>query len=206
MKKIFFLFSLVLICACSPKVFKHKWTNEVAPEKFKTRFETTKGPFEIEITRISSPLAVDRFYQLVKHQYFNNALFYRVNPGFVAQFGSSDSISQKQWNAVRVPDEEVIQGNNKGALSFARSGKETRTTDLFINLEDNNRLDTINYNGVKGFPAFGKVTKGMSVVESLYSGYADTTMSDFNLMYKNRTEFLKKFPKLEVIQKVYLID
>lgn len=195
-----------LVFGCSPKTFNIKWTKEIAPENFTTRFETSKGNFDIVVERSLSPKAADRFYQLVKHNFFNNSLFYRVNPGFVAQFGGNDSIAYKKWNSVTVPDEVVKQGNTKGTFSFARGGKGTRTSDLFINLRDNSRLDTLFYNEVRGFPSFGKVTNGMEVVEKLYSGYSDKTMDHFDLMLTNREEFLKKFPDLDVIEKAYLVD
>ena len=197
---------IVFTFGCSPKTFNIKWTKEIAPENFTTRFETSKGNFDIAVERRLSPKAADRFYQLVKHNFFNNSLFYRVNPGFVAQFGGNDSIAYKKWNSVKVSDEQVKQGNTKGTFSFARGGKGTRTSDLFINLGNNSRLDTIFYNEVRGFPSFGKVTNGMEVVEKLYSGYSDTTMEHFDLMMINRAEFLKKFPDLDVIEKAYLVD
>ena len=90
-------------------------------------------------------------------------------------------------------------------MSFGRGGKETRTTDLFINLRDNSRLDTLFYIGVKGFPTFGEVVNGMQVVDSLHNGYADTTMANLDLMYEDKAAFLKKYPKLDMITKVYLI-
>jgi len=197
---------IVLTFGCSPKTFNIKWTKEIAPENFTTRFETSKGNFDIALERSLSPKAADRFYQLVKHKFFDNSLFYRVNPGFVAQFGGNDSVAYKKWNSVTVPDEVVKQGNTKGTFSFARGGKGTRTSDLFINLGNNSRLDTLFYNEVRGFPSFGKVTSGMEVVEKLYSGYSDSTMEHFDLMITNRQEFLKKFPDLDVIEKVYLVD
>lgn len=200
------LISIILFIGCSPKLFKKSWANEIAPENYNTRFETSKGIFDIEVNRKLSPRAADRFYQLVKHHYFDDGIFYRVNPGFVAQFGNSDTLTSNALSIIAVQDEPVIQGNDKGTLSFGRGGKESRSTDLFINLENNNRLDTLNYNEVKGFPTFGKVTKGMEIVESLYSGYADTTMDSLNLMYDNRKEFLKLFSQLDIIQKVYLIE
>jgi homoserine O-acetyltransferase len=200
------LIVFLLTLGCSPKTFNIKWTKEIAPENFTTRFETSKGNFDIAVERKLSPKAADRFYQLVKHKFFDNSLVYRVNPGFVAQFGGNDSIAYKKWNLVKVPDEEVKQGNTKGTFSFARGGKGTRTSDLFINLGDNSRLDTLFYNEVRGFPSFGKVTTGMEVVEELFSGYSDSTMEHFDLMMTNREAFLKKFPELDVIEKVFLVD
>jgi homoserine O-acetyltransferase len=196
---------LMLFLGCSTSKFKSSWTKTTAPQTFTTKFETSKGDFVVEVERKLSPKAVDRFYQLVKTRYFDNILFYRVNPGFVAQFGSNDSIIYNGWSRFKVRDEPVLQGNNKGTLSFARDGKDSRGTDLFINLKDNNRLDTLHYNDVTGFPTFGKVTSGMEVLEALYSGYADTTMNDFDLMLKNLNAFIKKYPKLDTIYKVSFI-
>ena len=196
---------LILFSACSTPKFKSSWTKIEAPESFTTKFETSKGDFLVKVERKLSPKAVDRFYQLVKTKYFNNILFYRVNPGFVAQFGGNDSLIYTSWNRYKIPDEPVLQGNDKGTLSFARGGKESRGTDLFINLRDNNRLDTLHYNDVTGFPTFGIVTKGMEVLEALYSGYADTTMNNLALMQKDLNAFIKKYPKLDTIYKVEFI-
>lgn len=204
-KKIIIALLIVSFIGCSPAIFKSKWAKEIAPESYTVRFETTKGNFDIKVTRKFSPKAADRFYQLVKYRYFNNGIFYRVNPGFVAQFGGTDSTKYNRWNTIKVPDEKVLQANKRGTLSFGRGGKETRTTDLFINLSDNFRLDTLFYNNVKGFPTFGEVVNGMQVVDSLYSGYADTPMSTLDLMYEDKPAFLKKYPKLDLIEKIYLV-
>ncbi|GMN07640.1 hypothetical protein MTsPCn5_30290 [Croceitalea sp. MTPC5] len=201
-----FIIILTLIAACSGSKFKSSWPKTTAPETFLTRFETSQGNFEVQVERKLSPKAVDRFYQLVKTRYFDNILFYRVNPGFVAQFGGNDSVIYNGWNRYKIPDEPVLQGNAKGTLSFARGGKESRGTDLFINLRNNHRLDTLNYIGVTGFPTFGKVISGMDVLEALYDGYADTTMTNLDLMYNDLDAFIKKYPKLDTIYRVRFIE
>jgi len=203
-KQIFILLALILF-GCADSDFKKEWTDEKAPETFTATFETTKGAFGIEVKRKWSPKAADRFYQLIKHGYYDNAIFYRVVPGFVAQFGNTDTLKMKQWRSVKIPDEAVVQRNTKGSVSFARSGKESRDLELFINLNDNPVLDTLNFEGVKGFPAIGNVTKGMAVVSQLYSGYGEATMNDGNL-YVNRTLFYQSWPKLDLIKKAYLIQ
>ena len=202
MKKFSFLILVLLLANCSPRSFTKRWTKDSAPDTFGVVFETSKGTFEVEVSRNLSPKAADRFYQLVKHNYFDNQLFYRVNPGFVAQFGSSDKKMIDHWSSIEVPDEAVVQGNEKGTLSFGRGGPNSRTTELYLNLSDNHRLDTIFYNDVKGFPTFGKVKKGMHIVEALYSGYADTTMDTLHLMYTDRERFLTLFPKLDTLHHV----
>lgn len=75
---------------------------------------------------------------------------------------------------------------------------------MFINLKDNKRLDTVAFNRVKGFPTLGKVTKGMEVVEKLFSGYGNETMKVYDTLAVKRKEFMKKFPKLDSIKRAYL--
>lgn len=205
MNKLIALFSLICIAGCSPKPFQSAWIKEKAPAVFTARFETSKGDFEIEVTREWSPLAADRFYQLVRHRYFTNTLFYRVVPDFVVQFGNTDTTITHRWSKYKIPDEPVVKGNLKGTLSYARAGKETRGTDLFINLKDNPRLDTIRTSGVTGFPAFGTVIKGMETVESLYGGYGNKTLQVYDSLSADRTRYLQMFPKLDSIKRAYIL-
>jgi cyclophilin family peptidyl-prolyl cis-trans isomerase len=200
----FFTFSL-LLTSCARSVFKEKWLKEEAPPAYVARFETTKGVFDVEVFREWSPLAADRFYQTVKHRFYNNTIFYRVVPNFVVQWGNTDTTVFKKWASYKLPDEPVKQSNLKGYMSYARSGKETRGSTMFINLFDNKRLDTIMAGGVKGYPPIGKVIKGMEVVDSLYSGYGGATMSKYDTLQKYPELFMKQFPKLDKIQKAYLI-
>jgi len=205
MRLIFLILAVFIFSSCSKPFFSEKWTKDTAPETFLARFETTKGNFDIEIKRELSPAGADRLYQLVKHGFFDSVVFYRVVPKFVAQFGSSDTALEKAWSKYKLPDEEVKASNVRGTISYARGGKETRGTVLFINLVDNPRLDTINYNGVKGFPVLGKVVEGMNTVDSLYNGYVGTTMNQLDEMYRNKEAFFKKFPKLDVVKKAHLV-
>lgn len=195
----------MLLTSCARSVFKEKWLKEEAPPAYVARFETTKGVFDVEVFREWSPLAADRFYQTVKHRFYNNTMFYRVVPNFVVQWGNTDTTVFKKWASYKLPDEPVKQSNLKGYMSYARSGKETRGSTMFINLVDNKRLDTIMAGGVKGYPPIGKVIKGMEVVDSLYSGYGGATMSKYDTLQKYPELFLKQFPKLDRINKAYLI-
>ena len=205
MKKTLLLASLLFL-GCSKSTFSPNWVKEKSPEVFQARFETSKGDFEIEINRDLSPNAADRIYQQLKHKFYDNILFYRVVPNFVVQFGPLDSTKiVNTWDKFKVKDEIVKGSNVKGAISYARSGPDSRGSHLFINLKDNKRLDTVYYNKVKGFPAFGKVTKGMSVVEQLYSGYSNETMKVFDSLATQRKEFMTRFPKLDSIKKAYII-
>ncbi|MFN3299736.1 MAG: peptidylprolyl isomerase, partial [Sediminibacterium sp.] len=109
------------------------------------------------------------------------------------------------WRPYKLPDEPVVQSNLRGYMSYARSGKETRGSTLFINLNDNPRLDTVVANGVKGYPPFGKVINGMQVVDSLYAGYEGKTMSKLDTLQKYPALFMKQFPQLDKINKAYIL-
>jgi peptidyl-prolyl cis-trans isomerase A (cyclophilin A) len=203
MKNTIILLITILLIGCTKAVYKPKWIHKTAPETFITRFETSKGNFDIQIHRAASPKGVDRFYQLVQHHFFDKTVFYRVVPNFVAQFGIIDSTKTALWKENKIPDEPVLENNLKGAISYARAGKETRHDHLFINLKNNQRLDTVMAGGVRGYPPFGTVIKGMDVVESLYSGYGNETMTKVDSL--NYTQLLQAFPKLDLINRVYIL-
>lgn len=208
MKNIWILIGLFLAIGCSPKTFKTKWTEEEAPETFKARFETTKGNFDIYAEREWSPAGVDRLYQLIKRGFYTDIALYRVVPNFVVQFGiSNDSLLNKQWESVIIPDEEVKKKNLKGTISFARAGKETRSTQLFINLKSNSPyLDEISGGGVTGFPVVAEVTEGMDVVMEFYDEYGNAPATKQGRIYAKGNEFLKEeYPELDYIVKAYLL-
>lgn len=200
-----FLYVCLILIACSKPAFKSKWLREEAPANFTVRFQTTKGDFDVAVFREWSPLAVDRFYQTVKNRYYNHTVFYRVVPNFVAQWGNNDTAVFKLWEPYKIPDEQVIQSNERGYMSYARSGKETRGSTLYINLRDNKRLDTIVANGVKGYPPIGKVIKGMEVIDSLYSGYGGATMGKLDTLQKYPKLFFQQFPKLDRVIKAHIV-
>lgn len=139
-----------------------------APARFKVRFDTTKGPFVVEVTRTWAPHGADRFYSLVRAGYYDDVAFFRVIGDFMVQFGiHGDPAVNAVWRQARIPDDPVVQSNRRGMLTFATAGPDTRTTQIFINFKDNTGLDA------QGFAPFGSVVEGLSVVDSLYSGYGE---------------------------------
>lgn len=141
---------------------------EKSPDEYRVKFETSKGDCVIEVHRDWAPFGADRFYELVKSGFFDDARFFRVLKGFVVQFGlNKDPAVSAKWRAMQLVDDPVKESNRRGAVTYARSGPNTRTTQVFINLEDNRRLDA------DGFAPFGRVVEGMDVVESLYGGYGE---------------------------------
>jgi peptidyl-prolyl cis-trans isomerase A (cyclophilin A) len=154
--------------AAGPSLLNPSSFNEKAPATFKAKFMTTKGDFVVEVTRAWAPLGADRFYNLVKYHFYDGAAFFRVLPGFVAQFGlSAKPEISRAWASATIKDDPVTQSNLTSYLTFATAGPNTRTTQLFINLADNQTLDRM------GFAAFGKVVEGMEVVQQFYSGYGE---------------------------------
>jgi homoserine O-acetyltransferase len=139
-----------------------------APERFRVRVETTKGPFVLEITSAWAPIGVDHFYTLVRAGYYDDSRFSRVVPGFIVQFGlAGDPATTAAWTDRRIPDDPVREHNVRGTIAYAMTGPNTRTTQLFISLVDNTRLDA------QGFAPIGRVVEGMKVVDSLYGGYGE---------------------------------
>src|SRR5581483_6533243 len=143
-------------------------TSQMPTGNYTVIMETSKGPVEIYVDRVLAPNGAQRFYELVKAKYFDGARFYRVVPNFVVQWGAAaDPAVTKKWD-VTIPDDPVMGSNTRGMVTFAATGQpNSRTTHLFINLGNNARLDAM------GFSPFGRVTKGMDVVDQIYSGYGE---------------------------------
>lgn len=137
-----------------------------APAVFRVEVSTTQGAFEVEAIREWAPRGVDRFYQLVRAEFFDDSRFFRVRRGFIVQFGIPGNPSVAgRWRDRRIPDDPVRASNGRGTVAYAMTGPGTRTTQLYINLADNARLDTA------GFAPVGTVVAGMEVVDRLFAGY-----------------------------------
>ena len=141
---------------------------EQAPPVYRVDFDTTKGPFVIEVHRDWAPNGADRFYNLVKNGFYDNTRFFRVIEGFMAQFGvNGDPKVSAVWKEARIKDDPVRVSNKRTFVTFATAGPNTRTTQIFISYGDNSNLDS------QGFAPFGQVVSGMKVVDSLYNGYGE---------------------------------
>jgi peptidyl-prolyl cis-trans isomerase A (cyclophilin A) len=166
-----------------------------APDVFRAKFTTTKGDFVVEVDRSWSPRGADRFYNLVANGFFTDASFFRVVSGFIVQFGipAKPSIAAV-WQRANIADDPVKQSNKKGTLVFATAGPGTRTTQMFINLNDNgSQLDA------QGFSPIGKVVEGMDIVLSLYKGYGESPDQQ-RVQTQGKAYLDAKFPKLDSIK------
>jgi peptidyl-prolyl cis-trans isomerase A (cyclophilin A) len=174
---------------------------DTAPESFKVNFDTSAGKFVASVRRSWAPNGADRFYNLVKRGFYDNARFFRVIDGALAQFGvHSEPEIAAVWASARIAADPVKTSNKKGTLTFAMgSGPDTRTTQVFINLTDNMRLDA------SGFAPFGEISSGLDVVEKLYSGYGDGPPrgkgpNPGRLQLEGNVYLAKEFPKLSYIK------
>jgi len=174
----------------------------------------------IEVRPDWAPLASNRFKELIDVGFYNEARFFRVLPNYVAQFGiASNSELNKEWmfcekNCRALPDEPRIEHNKKGTLSFASSGKNSRQTQVFVNLGNNDGVP--NFLDAQGFVPFARVVKGMDDVvtklngeygltESLSGGLAGS-VNQGKAAYYGDKYLDAKFPKLSIIKKAEVIQ
>jgi peptidyl-prolyl cis-trans isomerase A (cyclophilin A) len=171
-----------------------------APEVFLVRFTTTQGDFAIEAHRAWAPIGVDRFYNLAKMGFFDDTRFFRAIEGFMVQFGiPGDPKVAAKWRDASLKDDPVTQSNLRGFVTFAQSGTpNSRGTQIFIAYNNHPRLDA------SGFAPFGKVVKGMEVVDALYKGYGEGAPeghgpSQERIQNEGNAYLDAEFPKLDRI-------
>jgi peptidyl-prolyl cis-trans isomerase A (cyclophilin A) len=173
---------------------------ETAPDVYRARFETSKGPFVIEVHREWAPLGGDRFYNLVKNGFYDGTRFFRVRPGFMAQFGlNGDPGIQAAWQRASLRDEPPAKSNTRGYVSFTKESlPNTRFTQIFINYGDNSYLDS------QGFAPFGQVVTGMEVVDKLFSPPRDNE-PDQRRILREGNAYLKEFSQLDFVKKATIV-
>jgi peptidyl-prolyl cis-trans isomerase A (cyclophilin A) len=175
--------------------------SEQAPATYKAKFDTSKGAFVVEVHRDWAPRGADRFYNLVKGGFFDDARFFRVIKGFMVQFGINGNPQVSAvWREARINDDPVKQSNKRGFITFATAGPNTRTTQVFINFADNAALDS------QGFAPFGQVISGMNVVDALYDGYGEGAPrgrgpDQGRLQHEGNVYLAKDFAKLDYVKK-----
>lgn len=173
-----------------------------APDSFTVVLATSQGEVEIRVRSAWAPIGAGRLHYLASHGFFTGARFFRVLPGFIAQFGLSGMPAvDAAWDGRPITDDPVRTGNRRGTLTFATAGPNTRTTQLFINLANNAQLDAM------GFAPVGEVVHGMEVIERLHSGYGEGvpygTGPDQARITREGNRYLRaSFPRLDSIASV----
>ncbi len=167
--------------------------------RFRVKFETTAGDFEVDVDRSWAPIGAQRFHELVKDQFYDGCRFFRVVPNFVAQFGiNGDPGKHRKWNR-QISDDPVIKSNVRGTLCFATSGPNTRTSQLFINFNDNLNLDKM------GFAVFGSVVEGMHNVDGINPQYGEDPNQQ--MIEEMGNQYLQQnFPELDFIKKASIVS
>jgi peptidyl-prolyl cis-trans isomerase A (cyclophilin A) len=179
---------------------------EKAPDVYKVKLATTKGDIVIEVHRAWAPNGADRFYNLTKIGFFDGNEFFRVIDGFMAQAGiHGDPAVAAKWHDANIPDDPPTgQSNQRGVVTFATAGPNTRTTQFFINFKDNSFLDS------QGFPPIGKVIEGDAVLDQLYRGYGEGAPNgngpDQGRIQAEGNAYLKaQFPNLDSIKTARIV-
>jgi len=144
-----------------------EWTKQ-APALSTVLFETSKGRIVFEMRREWAPHGVDRFYNLVRHGFYDGARFFRVRPATWIQFGiPGDPEIAQRWRTRTIPDDPLREPNVRGTIAYAFKDPNGRSTQAFINLRDNRTTHD------KEFVPFGRIIEGMDVADSLYDGYGE---------------------------------
>ena len=173
------------------------------------------GSFVLEIHPSWAPLGAERFLNLVDgngingtpapdisgEAFWKGLRFFRVVSGFVAQFGiASKHEVSAIWREAKMKDDPVIESNKRGTIVFATSGADSRTSQMFINFQDNTNLDGM------GFAPFGKVVKGMEdTVDQIYSGYGERPEQP-RIQDEGNRYLKKEFPNLSYIKAIRRIE
>ena len=134
----------------------------------KVVMETSKGTIELELDAAKAPLSVANFVSYAKKCHYDGLIFHRVIPGFMIQGGGfTPDMQQKETDAPVKNEANNGLKNARGAIAMARtSDPNSATSQFFINVKDNTNLDYPSFDGY-GYSVFGKVTKGLEVVDGI---------------------------------------
>jgi peptidyl-prolyl cis-trans isomerase A (cyclophilin A) len=203
------LFAILVWTACSPQPEEVNRKKAAVPEKppevFNVKLNTSKGEVVIRVNRAWAPKGADHFHYLVRTGFYDGARFFRVRPRFVVQFGiNGDPSVSSLWKDMYLTDDPVKKSNRRGTITYAMRRPNTRTTQVFINLADNKRLDK------DGFAPFGEVMKGMEVVDAFYSAYGETAPrgngpSHERIFTEGNAYLQRHFPRLDFIEEAELL-
>lgn len=168
---------------------------------YQIRFQTDvqagspPGLVLINVTSAWAPLGSAHLQSLIADQFFDGAAFFRVVPDFVVQFGIAGTPTENQRWSTPIKDDPVNASNVEGTVTYATGGPDTRTTQLFVNLKDNSRLDS------QGFAPFGTVVQGIDVMRAIYNptpgAWGGVDQGDYET--KGDDWIRKKYPKLNFI-------
>lgn len=184
-----------------------EWTRR-SPPVWYARFETSKGDFIVRCVRAHAPNGSDRFYNLIRLGYYDDVRFHRVSEHYIVQWGlNGDPAVNEAWLHAAFEDDPKYGSNVRGTFAFARDTVPgTSNTQVYVNLRDNTRNDT------DPFAVFGSVMSGMEVLDSLYSGYGNSSGSGVRqhrqgkIVSGGNAYLDSEFPKLDHLIRAEIID
>ena len=177
-----------------------------APAMSTVRLDTSKGVVDIEVPRDWGPVGAERFVNLVRYGYYDDTRFFRVTTGRWVQFGiNGDPAIAKAWRHRTLPDEPFKQSNVRGTVAFAFATPNGRTTQVFFNMRDNSAT-----HDKEPFVPFGRVVRGMEVVDSFNAEYGEgpggIRAGKQDPYFEGGNAWLmKQFPRLDFIKTARLV-
>ena len=135
----------------------------------KVRLNTSAGDIVLDLDREKAPKTVENFVQYVKAGHYNGTIFHRVIDGFMIQGGGMTADMKEKPTRAPIPLESRNGLSNvRGSISMARTAvPNSATSQFFINVVDNDRLDQANARDGEGYAVFGKVIAGLDVVDKI---------------------------------------
>ncbi|KAF4673315.1 hypothetical protein FOL46_007475 [Perkinsus olseni] len=161
------------------------------------------GFFTLAIFPAVAPIGFNRFMELITSHFYDNTRVFRVEPGFVAQFGISGSPDAgAKWLGMPLVDEPVRASNVRGSITFAKADTpNSRTTQVFINTGDNTALDRQN------FAPIGTVIQGMDVVDRFNRHRPDAKEPAQERIMREGNAYLDaEYPELTRIDCCWLLE
>ena len=149
----------------------------------KALLETNMGNIEIELFEKEMPVTTGNFRKLVEKGFYNGVIFHRVIKDFMIQGGDPTGTGMG-GPGYSIKDEfSKSNRNDRGTISMANAGPNTGGSQFFINLVNNNYLD-------RKHPVFGKVVKGMDVVDKIGSTKTDAGDKPLNKVVINKATII----------------
>jgi len=131
-----------------------------AGKQYLATFKTTQGDFTVQLYADKAPVTVNNFIFLARDGWYDNVMFHRVLPGFVAQSGDPTGTGYGGPGFLYVNESSDLKFDKPGVLAMANSGMDTNGSQFFITYAPLSQLDG-------GYTIFGQVIEGMDVVEKL---------------------------------------
>jgi homoserine O-acetyltransferase len=208
MRLFLLVLSVSLLASCNKLLHPDNPTfRDPAPSVYGVLLETTKGNILMEVRREWAPRGADRFYQLVSNGYYDNTAVFRIRKGNWAQFGiAANPKVARAWRYRAILDDPRVLSNTRGTVAFAFKDPNTRTTQVFINLQDNSRT-----HDKEPFVPFARIVEGMNVADSLFADYGETSGGGIrggkqdSLFVEGNSYLHRNFPLLDYIRHASVI-